>query len=41
MGIKVDIHVVLKQVLKKNQISTSNCVEPSVQGTAGGTAGAK
>jgi hypothetical protein len=28
VGIKVDISVVLKRVLKKNQISTSNCLEP-------------
>jgi hypothetical protein len=28
VGIKVDISMVLKQVLKKNQISTSNCLEP-------------
>jgi hypothetical protein len=27
VGIKVDISVVLKRVLKKNQISTSNCLE--------------
>jgi hypothetical protein len=26
VGIKVDISVVLKRVLKKNQISTSNCL---------------
>jgi hypothetical protein len=25
---KVDISVVLERVLKKNQISTSNCLEP-------------
>ncbi len=28
VGIKVDISVVLKRVLKKNQISTSNYLEP-------------
>jgi hypothetical protein len=28
VGIKVDISVVLKRVLKKNQISISNCLEP-------------
>jgi hypothetical protein len=28
VGIKADISVVLKRVLKKNQISTSNCLEP-------------
>jgi hypothetical protein len=28
VGIKVDISVVLKRVLEKRQISTSNCLEP-------------
>jgi hypothetical protein len=28
VGIKVDISVVLKRVLRKNQISTSDCLEP-------------
>ncbi len=39
VGIKVDISVVLKRVLKKNQISTSNCLVCLTDGQGRGRAG--
>ncbi len=38
VGIKVDISVVLKRVLKKNQISTSNCLVCLTDGQGRGRA---
>jgi hypothetical protein len=38
VGIKVDISVVLKRVLKKNQVSTSNCLVCLTDGQGRGRA---